>query len=124
MENKGVQIEVKNNRGEYTPLYPRTVKSQVLNWNIGEIFGPYTFVLKATDWLKNQQTINFNGVTESDKLVCVQVLSCTKEEMIAQDEAYALLNPEKGINSLNNRITFTVDKTPTVDFQVQVWWTR
>lgn len=122
--NKGFTLQYKTNSDNYVPLYPRTIQYQILNWGIGEVFGPYTFVLKAEDWSNNQQIIDFDGITANDILNCLKILSGTESEMKAQDDAYSLLSPTEGIQSANNQIIFTCVSTPSIDIQVQVWWTR
>lgn len=122
--NKGFTLQYKTNNDSYVPLYPRTIQDQILNWGIGEVYGPYTFVLSAENWVNNQQTINFNGITANDILNCVKVLSGTEAEMKAQDDAYSLLSPTGGIQSANNQVIFTCDSTPPIDIQVQIWWTK
>lgn len=122
--NKGFTLQHKTNNDSYVPLYPRTIQDQILNWGIGEVYGPYTFVLSAENWVDNQQTINFNGITANDILNCVKVLSGTEAEMKAQDDAYSLLSPTEGIQSANNQVIFTCNSTPPIDIQVQIWWTK
>lgn len=122
--NKGFTLQHKTNNDSYVPLYPRTLQDQILNWGIGEVYGPYTFVLSAENWVNNQQTINFNGITANDTLNCVKVLSGTEAEMKAQDDAYSLLSSTEGIQSANNQVIFTCDSTPSIDIQVQIWWTK
>lgn len=122
--NQGFTLQYKANSGDYVPLYPRTLQDQILNWGIGEVYGPYTFVLSAENWVNNQQTINFNGITANDILNCVKVLSGTEAEMKAQDDAYSLLSPTDGIQSANNQVIFTCNSTPPIDIQVQIWWTK
>ena len=47
----------------------------------------------------------------------------TEEQMQAQQEAYALIDPKIGIESLQNAVRFTcTDAVPTVDIKVQVHW--
>lgn len=122
--NLGFTMTVKANDGTLVPLYPQTTKDQVLGWNIGESHGPYQFTLTASGWSNNQQTVPLEGVMPTDILMCNKVLSGTQEEMIAQDQAYSLLNTITGIESLQNQIRFTCTSTPTVDFTVSVSWTR
>lgn len=120
----GFVMTIKATDGTLVPLYPQTTKDQVVGWNAGEVFGPYQFTLLASGWSNNQQTVNLDGVTADDIVICNKVLSGTQAEMIAQDEAYALLNILTGVESLQNQIRFTCDSTPTVDFTVSVSWTR
>lgn len=122
--NQGFTLQHKTNNDSYVPLYPSTIQDQILNWGIGEVYGPYTFVLSAENWVNNQQTINFNGITANDILNCVKVLSGTEAEMKAQDDAYSLLSQTEGIQSANNQVIFTCDSTPPIDIQVQIWWTK
>ena len=122
--NLGFTTTIKANDGTLVPLYPKTTKDQVLGWNIGESYGPYQFTLDVAEWSNNQQTVSLNGVMPTDILKCPKVLSGSQEEMIAQDQAYSLLNSLTGIESLQNQIRFTCTSTPTVNFTVSVSWTR
>lgn len=122
--NLGFTMTIKANDGTLVPLYPKTTKDQVLGWDIGESYGPYQFTLDAAEWSNNQQTVSLDGVMPTDILKCTKVLTGTQEEMISQDQAYSLLNPLTGIESLQNQIRFTCTSTPTVNFTVSVSWTR
>lgn len=122
--NLGFTTTIKANDGTLVPLYPKTTKDQVLGWDIGESYGPYQFTLDVAEWSNNQQTVSLNGVMPTDILKCTKVLSGSQEEMIAQDQAYSLLNSLTGIESLQNQIRFTCTSTPTVNFTVSVSWTR
>lgn len=122
--NLGFEMTIKANDGTLVPLYPQTIKDQVLGWNIGQVFGPYQFTLTSSGWSNNQQTVNLNGVSSEDKVTCVKVLSGTQAEMKQQDQSYNLLNPMTGVESLQNQIRFTCTSTPTSDFTVQISWTR
>lgn len=122
--NLGFTMIIKANDGTLVPLYPKTTKDQVLGWDIGESYGPYQFTLDAAEWSNNQQTVSLDGVMPTDILKCTKVLSGSQEEMIAQDQAYSLLNSLTGIESLQNQIRFTCTSTPTVNFTVSVSWTR
>lgn len=122
--NLGFTMTIKANDGTLVPLYPKTIKDQVLGWDIGESYGPYQFTLDAAEWSNNQQTVSLDGVMPTDILKCTKVLSGSQEEMISQDQAYSLLNPLTGIESLQNQIRFTCISTPTVNFTVSVSWTR
>lgn len=122
--NLGFEMTIKANNGTLVPLYPQTIKDQVLGWNIGQVFGPYQFTLTSSGWSNNQQTVNLNGVSSEDKVTCVKVLSGTQVEMEQQDQSYNLLNPLIGVESLQNQIRFTCTSTPTSDFTVQISWTR
>lgn len=122
--NLGFTMTIKATDGTLVPLYPKTTKDQVLGWNIGESHGPYQFTLTASGWSNNQQTVSLDGVMDTDILRCTKVLTGTKEEMIAQDEAYGLLDSLTGIESLPNQIRFTCTSAPSVDFTVSVSWTR
>lgn len=122
--NLGFTTTIKANDGTLVPLYPKTTKDQVLGWDIGESYGPYQFTLDVAEWSNNQQTVSLDGVMPTDILKCTKVLSGSQEEMISQDQAYSLLNPLTGIESLQNQIRFTCTSTPTVNFTVSVSWTR
>ena len=122
--NLGFVMTIKANDGTLIPLYPNSIKDQVLGWNIGESYGPYQFTLTTSGWNNNQQTVSLDGVMPTDILKCTKVLSGSKEEMIAQDQAYSLLDLLTGIESLQNQVRFTCTSTPTIDFTVSVSWTR
>ena len=122
--NLGFVMTIKATDGTLVPLYPQTTKNQIVGWNAGEVFGPYQFTLSSSGWNNNQQIVNLNGVTENDIVVCTKVLSGTQPEMIAQDQAYSLLDTVIGVESLQNQIRFTCTSTPTVDFTVSISWTR
>lgn len=122
--NKGFTMELKKNGNGYISLFPKTVQSQVIGWNIGEIFGPYTLVLKADAWINNKQIVNFDGISNQDFVYCLKVLSGTKEEMIAQDINYSKLSEDEGVESLNGGLQFKCKTKPTADIQMQIWWTR
>ena len=121
--NKGFVMTIKANNGTLVPLYPNTITEQIIDWDIGQVYGPYTLNLLASGWVENQQTVALNGISSENIPTCVKVLTGSTEEMIAQDQAYTLLNPLTGIESLQNEVRFTCTSTPTVDFQVQVSWT-
>lgn len=123
-DNLGFTMTIKANNGTLIPLYPQTTREQITGWNAGEVFGPYQFTLLANNWHNNQQTVNLNGVTSSDIVVCVKVLSGTKAQMIEQDEAYSLLDSLTGVQSLQNQIKFTCTSTPQVNFTVSISWTK
>lgn len=120
--NQGFTLSYKGQNG-YIPLYPNTTTDQVIDWDLGNYYGPIQITLLASNWSNNQQTIAVNGVTSNDILNCVKVLSGTEAEMEAQDEAYSLLDPYVGIESLENGIRFTcTSSSPTVDLTVQIDW--
>ena len=122
--NKGFELQIKNNANNYITLYPRTSKMQVVGWNVGEISDKYTLELKADSWnntKRTKQVVDLQGVSSTDKVYCLVILSGTKEQMMTQRDNYGLI---KSINSLSNQLEFECTKTPTVDLQVQVWWTK
>lgn len=57
-ENQGFVMTIKATDGTLVPLYPQTIKDQVVGWNAGEIFGPYQITLSSNNWSNNQQTVN------------------------------------------------------------------
>lgn len=122
--NQGFVMTVKATDGTLVPLYPTTIISQVLDWDVGEVYGPYVLDLPATEWSNNQQTVTLTGISPDDIPICVKVLSGTDAQMEAQDTAYGLLDPLTGVESLQNAIRFTCTSTPTVDFTVSISWTR
>lgn len=121
--NLGFTLNYKGQVG-WIPLHPNTIQSQVIDWKLGESYGPYELTLSASGWKNNQQTLTLDGVSPDDILYCVKVLSGTQEQMIAQDQAYGLLEQYLGIESLNNQVRFTCTSTPEVDFTVQISWFR
>lgn len=121
-ENLGFVMTIKSSNGSLVPLYPQTNKGQVVGWNAGEVFGPYTITLSANAWINKQQTISLNGISSEIRPECVKILSGTTEQMQAQDNAYSLLDSLKGIESLQNAVRFTCVSVPSVDFNVQVYW--
>lgn len=121
--NLGFTMSYKGLNG-WIPLYPSTLQSQVLGWGLGESYGPYELTISANNWVNNQQTLTLDEVSSEDILYCVKVLNGTQEQMTAQDQAYGLLDPYIGIESLNNQVKFTCTSTPTVDFTVQINWFR
>ena len=124
IKNKSTIMTTKSTNGNLIPLYPTTTKEQVLGWDIGEAYGPYIFYLNQ--WTGKQCTLPLTGLTSNDIVKCVKILYGTKEEMILQDQAYSLLDPIIGVESLNNEIRFTcTNETPqNIVLKVQVSWTR
>ena len=122
--NQGFTMSIKANNGNIIPLYPMTTPEQIINWNVGEVYGPYTITLPVNEWVENKQVQAMTGIFKSDIPFCTKVLSGTQEEMIEQDKAYSLLNNLIGIESGNNEVIFTCNQTPSIDFQVQISWTR
>ena len=124
VSNKGFELQIKNNANNYITLYPRTSKMQVVGWNVGEISDKYILELKADSWnntKRTKQIVDLQGVSSTDKVYCLVILSGTKEQMTIQRDNYGLI---KSVNSLSNQLEFECTKTPTVDLQVQVWWTK
>lgn len=124
-QNLGFELNVKANNGNYVPVYPDTIKQQIIGWDRGEVYGPITVTLKANAWVNRQQTVTVQGIQSTDIPFCVKVLSGNQSQMQAQQEAYNLLDPYIGIESLTNRCRFTcTNAVPTIDITVQVEWTR
>lgn len=121
-ENQGFVMTIKATDGTLVPLYPQTIKDQVVGWNAGEIFGPYQITLSSNNWINKQQTISLDGINSEIIPECVKVLSGTEDQMKKQDYAYSLLDPLYGIESLQNEIRFTCVHVPNIDFDVQVHW--
>lgn len=119
--NQGFTMEIKNNDGNYISLYPNTIQQQVNDWGIGEIFGPYTLILPFNGWSNNEITIDFQEMNTGIVLSCVKVLSGTQELMQQQDQAYSFLT---SIESLDGAVLFKCSQTPSIDLQVQIWWTE
>ena len=124
MPNLAFELNIKANNGTYVPLSPNTIKSQIIDWSMGELYGPIQVTLPASGWQNLQQTVTVEGTQSTDIPFCIKVLSGTVDEMKAQDTAYSLLDPRRGIESLNNQIRFTAVSTPVTDFQVQIHWFR
>lgn len=124
MGNLGFELTYKT-ASSNVALYPRTIKSQVLGWNVGEVFGPYVLTLPQDQWAQGSLTLSLADVTETDRVKCIKMLSGTSEEMMAQDKSFSLIDPLIGIESQDGQIKFTcTNAVPTVDLQVQVSWTR
>ena len=122
--NLGFTLNYKGQAG-WIPLYPNTIQSQVIDWKLGESYGPYELTLPVSGWQNNQQTLTLEGVNSDDILYCVKVLSGTADEMKAQDKAYSMLDPRIGIESLDDQVRFTcTSESPTVALTVQVHWFR
>ena len=121
-ENQGFVMTIKATDGTLVPLYPQTIKDQVVGWNAGEIFGPYQITLSSNNWSNNHQTVNLDGINPEIIPECVKVLSGTEDQIKEQDYAYSLLDPLRGIESLQNKIRFTCVHVPSIDFNVQVYW--
>lgn len=123
--NQGFELTYKNGNNINVPLYPSTTVNQVIGWNIGQIFGPYTLTLNSNNWVNNQQTLQLEGITSKDRVKCIKVLTGSTSEQLQQNQAYSLLDPTFGVESLSNQIKFTCsNSTPSINFQVQISWTR
>lgn len=123
--NKGFTFTFNSNNGTQVPLYPTTTKSQVEDWNIGEVYGPYVLTLSASGWSNKKQTLPLAEINSNDRPICVKVLEGDAVTMKAQDEAYSLLDSRYGIESLEGQVRFTcTEAMPSVDLKVQVSWTR
>lgn len=122
--NVGFVMTTKSSNDSLIPLYPKTTKNQILGWNCGEIFGPFSFTLKASDWVNKQQAFPLTGVMRTDMVQCIKVLSGSSEEMIQQEQAYNLLNPLTGVETLQNQIRFSCVAVPENDFTVEITWRR
>lgn len=117
-------LEIKNSKQQHVPLYPSTSLSQVVQWEGQEVFGPFVFELNSANWNNNQQIFDLPEVLNTDIVKCVRILEGSKEDMQNQLKAYNLLDPLKGVESLNGEIRFTATKTPEHSVKVQVFWTR
>ena len=124
MGNLGFELTYKTANSNVA-LYPRTVKSQVLGWNVGEVFGPYVLTLPQDQWAQKTLILPLEDLTENDRVKCVKILSGNQFQIQVQNSAFNLIDPLIGIESKNGQIKFTcTNATPTVDLQVQVSWTR
>lgn len=125
MANLGFEMTYKAQDGTLVPLHPRTTLEQVVGLNIGEIYGPYIFTLAASGWQGNKQTVTVSDITENDRPKCGKILSGSEEEIIAQNEAYNLLDSRYGIEAKNGQVVFSCkEESPTIDIQVQIVWSR
>lgn len=123
--NTGFTMTIKANDGTLVPLYPSTTLDQIVGWNAGLTYGVYSFILDGGGWDgNNQQTVTLDGVSSNDILICTPIFSGTQEQMIAQSEAYNLLDPVIGVESLQNAVKFTCTSKPEVNITVQIIWTR
>lgn len=120
-----VTLKEKTTSGDYVSLYPQTHVSQVIDWISGEAYGPYVFELVASGWGENNtQIFDLQDITENDVPICVKILAGAEEEMKAQQQAYNLVDPVQGVQSLNGQIVFKVTEVPQTDFKVQISWSR
>ena len=122
--NQGIEIMLKTDNG-YTPLHPEMPPDRIIGKVVGERYGPYTLSLTSANWANGKQTLELSNITEMDIPIVIKQLEGTKEEMIAQNLAYSLLDPIIGVESKNGSIIFTLTdsaKVPSVDFNVQVYW--
>lgn len=119
--NQGFTLEYKNNQDKYIDLYPKTTQDQVIGWNIGSIYGPYTILLKKNNWIEKKQLIEFKGVSQNDIISCIKMLNGTEQEMKIQDQNYALLTT---IEAETNQVIFECKEIPQIDISVQIWWTK
>ena len=122
--NESFTLKFKNNNNQYVTLNPRTIKDQVIDFQLGKAFGPYILTLTQAGWQNNQQALDLAEIIDTDIPIVIKVLEGTSEEMNNQNAAYNLLTPNTGVESLNGQIKFTCTSVPTVDFKVQVEWTR
>lgn len=123
--NQGFVMTIKATDGTLVPLYPTTIIDQVTDWNVGEVYGPYVFELVASGWGENStQIFDLQDITENDIPICVKILEGAEEEMKAQQQAYNLIDPVQGVQSLNGQIVFKVTEVPQTDFKVQISWSR
>lgn len=125
--NEGFIFSYKG-QGGYIPLYPKTVKEQVIDLTVQEtgiqVFGPTQVTLKKENWANNSQVVPLNGVLPTDIVMCTKVLFGTEEEMIEQDRAFNCLDPYKGIESYTDVALFACNQVPTVDLTVSLSWMR
>lgn len=122
--NSGTIISIKNNNNEYVSLYPNTTSSQIEGFDIGSVSNVYTITLAQSNWTNNQQIVSLDGVSVNDYVYCTLVLSGTTEQMSQQLTNYNLLDSRIGVESLTNQLKFTCTTEPTIDLQVQVFWTN
>ena len=101
--NEGAVFSYKGQNG-YIPLYPVTTSGQVEGLQLGQVFGPLQITLLASAWENNQQSVSVLGISETDILTCVNVLSNDMTTAMQQDQAYSLLDPYIGINSIENGV--------------------
>lgn len=125
--NEGFIFSYKG-QGGYIPLYPKTVKEQVIDLTVQEtgiqVFGPTQITLKKENWANNKQTAPLSGVLPTDIVMCTKVLFGSQEEMIEQDRAFDCLDPYQGVESYTSVVQFTCNQVPTVDLTVSLSWLR
>lgn len=124
IRNTSTVMTTKSKNGNLIPLYPTTIKEQVLGWDVGEVYGPY--IVYIGEWEGKQYTVPLNGLTSNDIVKCVNILYGDEDSMRLEDQAYSLLDPIIGVESLNNEIRFTcTNETPqNIALRVQISWTR
>lgn len=120
------EMNYKNNQG-YVKIYPNTTTEQVMGYNLGEVYGPYQVTLSANGWIESETTayqdVSLSDVRDTDYVVCINILSGTEENMIAQDKAYCFIGR---VLSSNGSLRFIAkgEQNPDVDLTVQVSWIR
>ena len=119
VSNKGFTMQIKNNANNYISLYPKTVKGQVIGWNVGEI-KTANIVLKSNAWANKRQTIDLEGISSNDIIQCLIILEGDEIQMKKQKEQYSFIS---SVNSLTNKIEFNCTKVPNVDIKLQLNWT-
>lgn len=122
-------LKIQKNNGSLAQLCPRTTPDQILNPPFGKSFGPFVLTLKANSWTYNSTSAMYVCTLPLADIVNTDIpyVCCAyniNSDMKATREAYNLLNPKWGVQSLNGQIQFACNKKPTIDFDVQVTWTR
>lgn len=122
-------LQIQKNDGTLAQLCPRTTTDQILNPPFGKSFGPFILTLKADGWTHDGISgmyicaLPLADIIDTD----IPYVCCAYNidgDMKATREAYNLLNPKWGVQSFNGYIQFACNKDPTIDFDVQVTWTR
>ena len=105
------------------PLYPKTTSEQVEGLSYAKAQGPIQITLNALQWQNQQQTVTVQGVSETDLVTCINILSSDVDVANLQSQDYNLLDPEIGVNTIQNGIVFTCSSAvPTTDLTLQIDW--
>lgn len=125
-------LQIQSNNGNLVRLNPRTTVDQVVNPKIGQVFGPFVILLRASDWnpTTKQCLMDFSSVLNTD----IPFVSCAyniggefagSNDLQDIREAFNLLDPKWGVEALNGQIRLTcMTEVPKIDFCISVYWTR
>lgn len=124
-------LQIQSNNGNLVRLNPRTTVDQVVNPKMGQVFGPFMILLSAGDWnpTTKQCVKNVSGILNTD----IPFVSCAyntgrltgSNDLQDIREAFNLLDPKWGVESLNGQIRLTcMTEVPKINFWISVYWTR